>query len=333
MNHKIKYILLIIILIIGISIISFFLSSSQARQKGNTEITVRLKWTIQTQFAGYFVALEKGYYQEKGLTVHIKEGSYGKNPLKTVKNEVEEFGVQWASDLIAEGDNFISIANIVKDNGFVLISKKNKGIDHISKFKDHTISTWFIGHEYQLKTLLKKYNLTEKEIKLTSQKWDMSQFYNDEIDVISAMSYNELLDIFDNGYPKNKLNIFNLRDEGVGFPGQNIFTTRSFYKTNPLICEKFVKASIKGWQYAINHPKEAVDIVMKYDYEKELNRDHQYNQMKAMIKLIRADEYPLGIHRVEDYKFISDIYQKYGIIKRDQKIESLFTNEFITGME
>jgi len=158
------------------------------------------------------------------------------------------------------------IANIVKDNGFVLLSKKTKGIDHISKLKNCTISTWFIGHEYQLKTLLKKYNLTEKEIKMTSQKW----VYNDEIDVVSAMSYNELLNVFDNGYSKNELNIFNFRDEGVGFPGQNIFTTRSFYKANPLICKKFVKASIKGWQYAIDHPEEAVNIVMKYDYEKRI---------------------------------------------------------------
>jgi len=77
------------------------------------KVTVRLRWTTQTQFAGYFVALDKGFYEDENLIVDIKEGIYGANPLKTVENEIEEFGIQWPSDLITAGNQFISLANIV----------------------------------------------------------------------------------------------------------------------------------------------------------------------------------------------------------------------------
>jgi len=158
----------------------------------------------------------------------------------------------------------------------------------------------------------------------------LSQFYNDEVEVASAMSYNELLNVYDNGYPQEKLNTFSLKEEGIGFPGQSIFTTHTFYNSNPELCKSFVQASIKGWEYAIAHPQEAVDIVMKYDIEKKLNRDHQYKQMLAMIKLIMIDKYPLGINLKEDYEFITDVYKKYGIIQKSENVDSYYTNEFIT---
>ncbi|MGM0419171.1 MAG: ABC transporter substrate-binding protein [Thermodesulfobacteriota bacterium] len=294
------------------------------------EVTLRLKWIPQAQFAGYYAALDKGYYRDEGLIVNIEPGMYGKNPLKTVKNGAEEFGVQWASDLVAEGEHFISLANIVKDNGFVLITKKKNNIKDVSDFKNRKIATWFIGHEYQLYALLEKYGLGKDDVEFVSQKWDMSQFYKDQADVVSAQNYNELLRVFENGYSAKNLEIFDLKKLGVDFPGQNIFTSRTYFENNPKICRALVKASIRGWKFTVENPEKAVDILLKYDKSGELEKDFQLKQVKEIIGLIKPDQYKLGIHLKKDYDFITSVYSKYGIIPEGKKAEKYYTNILIS---
>jgi NitT/TauT family transport system substrate-binding protein len=294
------------------------------------EVTLRLKWIPQAQFAGYYVALDKGYYKDEGLLVNIEPGIYGKNPLETVKNGVEEFGVQWASDLVAEGKHFISLANIVKDNGFVLISKKSKNIKNVSDFKNRKVATWFIGHEHEVYALLEKYGLKKDDVEFVSQKWDMSQFYEDQADVVSAQNYNELLSVFENGYSQKNIEIFDLKKLGIDFPGQNIFTSRSYFENNPKICKALVKASIKGWEFAVENPEEAVNILLKYDISGELEKDFQLKQIKKIIELIQPHKYKIGIHLKKDYNFITSVYSKYSIIPEDTKSEEYYTNLFIS---
>lgn len=292
------------------------------------KVTIRLQWHIQSQFAGYYVALDKGFYDEAGLQVKIEQGGYGKNALSTVKEGLEQFGTKWTADLIAAGDDYISLANIVKDNGLLLISKKTKNIKDINDFKNKKISIWMIGNEYQLFVLLDKYNISRKNVKIIPQKWDMSQFLDDETDIAAAMSYNELLGIQSKGYTPENINIFSFKKYGVGFPGHNIFTSRKYYLENPDICRRFTLASLKGWQYVIDHPEETINIVMKYDKEGILDRGIQIQQINAIIELINAEAYKLGIHMKSDYKFIEKVFKEYGIIKKDVNIVKYFTNEY-----
>lgn len=326
---KRKIIILVLLVLLILMIVGFFVFKvDNKRVEENDNITLRLQWHIQTQFAGYYVALEKGFYNDVGLNVAIKEGGYGKNALTTVKAGIEEFGTKWTADLVAEGDEYISLANIVKDNGLVLISKKEKNITDVHDFKNKKVSIWFIGNEYQLFVLLDKYNISKNDLEILPQKWNMSQFLDDETDVAAAMTYNELLIVEKNGYPLSKLNVINFNELGVGFPGHNIFTSKEYFKKNKDICRRFVSASLKGWKYAIDNPEEAVNIVMKYDKEGILNKEHQQRQMKAIIDLIKSNQYKLGIHLENDYKLIESVFKEYGIIQDDVNIKTYFTNEF-----
>jgi len=332
MKRKFLKILFVSLFIAILGFIIFFINrdndvTSDKRKMIN--VTFRLQWHIQTQFAGYYVALKKGYYKDAGLNVKIEQGGYGKNSLVTVKEGVEEFGTKWMSELTVAGEPLFSLANIVKDNGLVLISKKNRGINSIGKFRGKRVSIWFIGNEYQLFALLDKYKISKKELNIISQKWDMSQFYNDEVDVAAAMIYNEFLKVNSVGYTSEKLNIFSFKELGIGFPGQNIFTRKSYYKKNPKICKKFVEASIRGWQYAIDNPVEATKIVMEYDKENILKYQDQLLQMNEIIKLIQADKYPIGIHLKKNYELIQRIYVKDGIIKKKRNVNYYYTNEFV----
>ncbi len=324
--------LLFVFIVLALTLSIFFVFSKTKRQLKSTKlinINFRLQWHIQTQFAGYFVALKKGFYKQNGLKVNINQGGYGKNNILTVLNGIDDFGTKWPADLIASKKPLISLANIVKDNGLILISKKEKGIDDIQKFKGKRLSIWFIGNEFQLFALLDKNNIKKTELKIIPQKWDMSQFYNDKTDISSAMIYNEFLSVQKKGYSKDKLNIFKFKDFGAKFPGQDIFTSIDFYKKHPDICKKFIEASLKGWKYAINHPKEATKIVMSFDKPHILDYDIQLKQMKEIIKLIQPKKYKLGIHLKKDYDFIFKTFKKYNIIQSTVKEKYFYTNKFI----
>jgi len=288
-----------------------------------------MQWHIQTQFAGYYVALAKGYYKDEGLNVSIKEGGYGKNSIITVSNGLEEFGTKWTADLFAEGDRFISLANIVKTNGMLLISKKKKNIKTVNDLKGKKVSIWFIGNEYQLYALLESQNINRNSLKIIPQKWNMSQFLQDEVDVATVMVYNELQTVSKSGYPRRTLNIINYKNYRMDFPGHSIFTSKKYYTENPDICRRIVRASIKGWKYAVNHPAEAVSIVLKYDDKKILNKVHEEKQIKEIIKLINKKEYRIGIHDGKMMKKIERTYKRYNLIKKNIDVGKLYTNEFI----
>ncbi len=292
-------------------------------------VVLRLQWKIQCQFAGYYTALEKGFYNESGLDVIIEEGGYGQNNISSIRNGLEQFGTKWMADLIAEGGEFISLANIMKSNGITLVSKKDKGINEVRDFAGKKLSTWFIGSEYQLYALLRAHGLSENDAAILNQKWDISQFFEDEVDVITAMVYNELLQIYRKGYGPDDINIFRYADYGLDFPGHCLFTSKDYYTSNRDICKRFIQASIKGWEYAISHPEEAVSIILKYDKKNELDYDMQLEQMKIISDLAAIDKYPLGLHIKDDLIKISDIYYEYDVIKDYPDIDNLFTNEFI----
>ncbi len=331
---KSNLIIVVITIVVIISIISFWKISLKEEEATDLsefkQITLRLQWHTQTQFAGYYVALSKGFYEEVGLAVNIEQGGYGKNCINTVKEGIEEFGTKWMADLTISDNSLISLANIVKDNGLMLISKKDKNISSISDFYGKKVSIWFIGNEYQLFALLDKNQILHSELSIVSQKWDLTQFYNDEVDVFATMSYNEFLTVQKNGYSQKDLNIFSFKENGVGFPGQNIFTSKSFYNENPDICRKFVQASIKGWEFAVKNPAKATEIVMSFDKGNLLEFDHQLLQMKEIIRLMQTDSYKIGLHLEKDYNFIEETFKKYKIIKNDLKIHTLYTNEFIS---
>lgn len=295
----------------------------------DVNVTLRLQWQIQSQFAGYFVAKEKGFYKNEGLYVDIEEGGYGKNCMTTVKHGAEEFGIsKWVT--FANENDLISIAQIIKDSGLVLVSKKSKGITKPDDLIGRKVGLWFVGNEYPLYALMDKAGISEDKVNIVRQNWDMKQFVNDEIDVASAMTFNELISLYDKEkYSKDDINIIDFNDYGVEFPGESIFTSKEYYKAHPDICRKFVSASIKGWEYVIDHPDEAAEIVMRYDKENRLNLEHEKKQVREIIKLIEKDKYKIGIHDKEKFERIADLYSKYGIIKDCRNSQDMYTNEFI----
>ncbi|MBF0119898.1 MAG: ABC transporter substrate-binding protein [Desulfobacterales bacterium] len=271
--------------------------SSVSSEPSVKKVSLQLQWVTQAQFAGYYVALEKGWFKEEGIELAIKPGGPDIIPVDLVTSGTRDFGTALLSDLVVaiqNGKTVISIAQIQQVNGLLLIAKKSSGIKEPKDFIGKRVGIWFQGFEAQYNALLAKDKISEKDIKIVSQGWGMEPFLKGDIDVASAMIYNEYHVVLESGIKHEDINVIDYRTYGLDFPGDTLFTSRKTAMENSDLCIKMLRASIKGWQYAIKHPEESVDIVLKYDTSGIQKRSHQLVMMQEIAKLVQVIDKPIG---------------------------------------
>lgn len=327
--------MIVILIVIAITLLGFLIynMNSTKNEKELKNVTIRLQWTCQSQFAGYYVAKELGFYKENGLNVSIEEGGYAISNIKSVSEKAEEFGNRWASDLIPYHNDLVLLANILKINGMLLVSKKEKNIKNLNDLIGKKVSVWFIGNEVQLISLLKNNNIDIGSVNIIPQKFDLSQFINDEVDVISAMTYNELLNLYKAGYKREDLNIIDYNDFNHDFMGDCIFTSKEYFERHPEICQSFVNATLKGWQYSIKHPEEATKIIVNNSKNFKLSYDDQLKQLYEIINLIQIDKFELGIIFEDKVRQLFLTYYNNNIIDSKNGYQAFFTNSLIKKIE
>jgi NitT/TauT family transport system substrate-binding protein len=252
------------------------------------KIKLQLKWLPQSQFMGYYVAKEKGYYKEAGLDVEILPGGSDIIPEQNVYNGAADIGVTWVSSLMTyqtQGYELQEVAQIFQKSGLLLTSKKSAGINSPSDLKGKKVANWFGGNEYEVLALLKKYNLDkEKDLKLVQQDYTMDQLKGGTVDAASAMTYNEFGLLLESGISKDDLNVIDMNKEGVAMLEDCLFVNSKWASQNKDALVSFLKASIKGWAEACKDPAAAGKIV--YDVDKSVSLDHQVYMAKEVAKLV-----------------------------------------------
>ncbi len=307
-----------------------FIQNGMSQEKPLEKVSLALQWLTQCQFAGYYVALDQGFYRQEGIDLTIIPGAPDINPIYLVSSEVADFGTKWLADFIAAKEKtlpIISIAQVLQSNGLVLIAKAKSGIQTPQDFIGKRVGIWFFGNETQFLALMNKLDIPHNTMNVDAIKWSIQPFLDDEFDVVMAMIYNEYLRVLDSGYKKGDINIIDFAKYGLNFPGQSIFTRTDLFKKRPDLCEKMLRASLQGWVWAMDHPEAAVDIVMKYDETKTLNRDHQLKQMKIVINLIKYGDRPLGYHLPEQVTFVMQNLLQNKIISAPMDLSEIYTNE------
>ncbi|MEA3280356.1 MAG: ABC transporter substrate-binding protein, partial [Thermodesulfobacteriota bacterium] len=257
-------------------------------------------------------------------------GAADLNPIHFVSSGTADFGTKWLADFMAakdKGHSLVSIAQVLQSNGLVLIAKAKSGIRTPQDFKGKKVSVWFFGNETQFLTLLNKEHIPTDQMHIEAQKWSIEPFIKEQVDVSMAMIYNEYLRILDSGYQKNAINIIDFAEYGLNFPGQVLFTKTSHLKNRPELCESMVRASIRGWAWAMEHPEETVDVVLKYDETKTLDRSLQLRQMEMIIKLIKYGNRPLGYHSPEQVAFVMKTLYENKVISSALNLNDLYTNQ------
>lgn len=290
------------------------LLSGAASAQNLVQVKLQLKWFPQAQFAGFFVAKEKGYFAAEGLDVQFLPIG-DQSPIQTVVTGTADFGTTWITDLLTARQNglpVVHIAQIFQKSGFTLVALKNSGITKPADFKGKRIGVWPSGNEYPAVALLKKYKMSSSldssvarpDVQAVTYPFDPSIVFPDKVDLVSAMTYNEVDQIVGLGYSMDKIKVFKASDYGINlledlmFSSERVLNDKNFKNSGMSgkeIAAKLVKASIKGWDYAVKNQKEAVNIVLplcgntcKGSGTRADARAHQTWQMAEVAKLYNA---------------------------------------------
>jgi len=261
-------------------------------QRAMENVTLQLKWVPQAQFAGYYVALVKGYYRAQGLNVTIKPGGPDIAPENVVASGGAQFGIDWLSALLAARDNglpLVNIAQVFQASGMRLIAFKSSHITSISQFRGKKVGVWFSGNQYQFMALMAKYHMfpPRQYMTVVSQPFVMDPFLNHQLDVAHAQTYNELGVVLEHGIKRRQLQIWDYNKLGVSILEDGIFATRNYLISHGPTAVRFLRASIRGWTYAVEHPKEAGTISFNYAPKGTTTLAHQIYMANEVAKLIR----------------------------------------------
>jgi NitT/TauT family transport system substrate-binding protein len=266
------------------------LASAQAADK----VTLQLKWVTQAQFAGYYVAKDKGFYKDANLDVTIKAGGPDIAPEQVIVGGGADVIVDWMPAALAareKGAKLVNIAQPFKKSGLELTCRKETGITKPADFKGKTLGVWFFGNEYPFLAWMAKLNIPtnggKNGVTVVKQGFNVDPLLQKQADCISTMTYNEYWQVIDAGVPASQLVVFKYEDQGVATLEDGLYVMEDRLK-DPAFVDKmarFVKASMKGWAYAREHADEAVKIVLANDETGAQTEHHQAQMLQEVNKL------------------------------------------------
>jgi len=296
------------------------LSSIYAAEKPFEKVTFVPQWVPQAQFAGYYVALEKGIYKKYGIDVEIVQGGPRVSPIEYLKDKKTDFATMWLASAIQERDRgvkLVNIAQIIQRSSLMFIAKRTSGIQVPADMNGKKVGIWPDVFKIQPEAFFQKYGLKVKKI---PQSFSINLFLHGGVDVVLAMWYNEYHLILNAGYDPEDLNTFFFYDYGLNFPEDGIYVLEETFKAKPELCKAFVKASLEGWQYAFENKKEAVKIILKYQKKANIpaNSVHQKWMLTVMESIITGNKkkHKYGVLNKEDYDRVIKILKEEALIKK-----------------
>lgn len=259
------------------------------------KLTLQLKWVTQAQFAGYYVAKDKGFYDEVDLDVTILPGGPDIAPPQVIAGGGADVIIEWMPAALASrerGVPLVNIAQIFDRSGMMLTCLKETGIETPQDFPGHTLGVWFFGNEYPFLSWMSQLGIPtrggEDGVTVLKQGFNVDPLLQKQADCISTMTYNEYWQVIDAGLTPEDLVVFPYEDQGVATLEDGLYVRESSLADEAMVDKlaRFLQASIKGWEYAAEHPDEAADIVLEYDETGAQTEKHQRRMMGEINKLV-----------------------------------------------
>ena len=266
-------------------------TSAQAADK----VTLQLKWVTQAQFAGYFVAKDKGFYKEADLDVAINPGGPDVAPEQVIAGGGADVIIDWMPAALAsreKGNALVNIAQPFKRSGLMLTCRAETGIKRPADLKGKTLGVWFSGNEYPFLSWMSKLGFktdgSPGGVKVVKQGFNVDPLLQKQADCISTMTYNEYWQVVDGGYKPADLVVFKYEEEGVATLEDGLYVIEAKLKDPAFVTKmaKFVKASMKGWDYARKNSDDATKVVLANDTTGAQTEKHQKRMMGEIAKLL-----------------------------------------------
>ena len=277
----------------------------------NEKIVLQLKWFHQFQFAGYYAAKEKGFYDEVGLNVEIRQRDLKYNNIDEVINGNAQYGVADSILILyrLKQQPVVIVSPIFQHSPSVFISLKKSNISSVYELNNKDILFYPNDTDgFSLLAMIKKFDL---DVNLVRERYkdDYMRLINNEVDVMPAYIANEPFLFKEKGYD---VNIINPTNYGFDMYGDMLFTNEDEAKNNPDRVEKFKEATLKGWKYALENKEEIIQLINeKYTQEKSI--EHLRYEANAIDSLINKDVTPLGYLDQGRIRYISEMYEYYGL--------------------
>jgi diguanylate cyclase (GGDEF)-like protein/PAS domain S-box-containing protein len=281
--------------------------ANESTQKKLEPVSLQLKWLHQFQFAGYYAALEKGFYADEGLDVTIKGLNADRDIVKEVVAGKSQYAIGDTSILMnyADGAPIKALAAIFQHNALVFISKKSSGIVSPYEMAGKRIMFDVESNESApLRAMLAEARLSPEDYITIKREFNSQALLDDDVDVISAYITDQPFDLEQKGI---QFNIINPQNYGFDFYGDVLYTSQVEINDHPGRADRFRRASLKGWRYALNHPEEIIQLI-KYQYGSSSSIEHLRHEARETRKLILPGVIPLGSIELSKLRRLADVY-------------------------
>lgn len=285
-----------------------FLAAASATGASAEDVKLQLKWVTQAQFAGYYVAQAKGFYEEEGLNVTILPGGPDIAPTQVIAGGGADVIVEWMPAALAAREKGLPLVNIAQpfaSSGMMLTCLKETGITSPADFADKTLGVWFFGNEYPFLSWMSQLGLktdgSPGGVTVLKQGFNVDPLLQKQAACISTMTYNEYWQVIDAGITEDQLVTFKYEDQGVATLEDGLYVLEDRL-ADPAFQEtmvKFVRASMKGWKYAEANADEAAMIVLENDQTGAQTENHQKRMMGEIAKLTAGSNGALDVAAAE----------------------------------
>jgi diguanylate cyclase (GGDEF)-like protein/PAS domain S-box-containing protein len=282
-------------------------------------VTLQLKYMHQFQFAGYYAALEEGYYRDAGLDVSIVEGRDGNEPETNVLSGKAQYGIGSSSIILTHsaGKPLVVLGVIFQHSPYALLVPLHGATQDIRHIEGKRVM--ISAQADELIAYFNKEAISLNKLQLLPHSFDPEDLIQGRVDVFSGYITNETDYLDRAGF---RYQTYSPRSAGIDFYGDNLFTSEQEIKNHPARVEAFRQASMRGWQYAFNNPEEIVDLI-RVKYSQRNDREHLLYEARQMKPLVQPVLVEIGYMNPRRWQHIADTYTELGMLPQDYQFKGL----------
>ena len=286
------------------------------------QVNLHLKWYHQFQFAGYYAAVAQGYYQDEGLALNIIEGGADKNALEALLSGQVQYAITDAEVLLdrLQGRPIVAIAAIFQHSPYIILSRADRGIRSIGDLAGKKVMFEDGQGGMQFKAMLMREGLHVSDLQPLPHSWNLEDLIDGKVDAISAYATAE----------PNQLRARNIKpailhgkDYGVDFYGDTVITNETEAHEHPLQVEAMVRATRKGWEYALSHPDEIIDLILQMPgvQARGITREVLKQEHETMRPYILPDVVEIGHMNAGRWQHIAEAFVQLGVAPKDYDLD------------
>ena len=276
-------------------------------------------WYPQAQFAGYYLALEKGIYRRHGIDLTIIDGGPGNPPAQYLRDGRADFAALWLTTALqrrSEGLALVNVAQIVPQSSMLLVALKSSGVRTLADLAGKKVGLWGGDFDIPPRAVFDRNGLS---VRVVQQSATVNLFLRGGVAATSAMWYNEYHTILNSGVNPDELTVFPLKDHGANYPEDGLYALQQTVDRDPQLVDAFARASLEGWDYAFDHPDEAVDVILRVMRQARLpaNRMHQQWMLARLRDVMRGggQRGDAGVLSRGDYQLVTDELQRKKLVR------------------